>query len=70
VSDLLDLTLELHGRWADTRACWLDLERLAGLLDDEELNGRVACARLAMLDVRDRLEQLLDTTTESERTAA
>jgi hypothetical protein len=40
------------------RAAWLEVELLATEHADAELTGRVDCARLAILDVRDRLDQL------------
>jgi hypothetical protein len=52
------VTAELLERLHLARAAWLEVEHLAGALEDDELEGRVACARLAILDVRDRAEQL------------
>ena len=43
---------------AAARAALLQLEREAATLGDDELDGRVACARLALLDVGDRVAQL------------
>jgi hypothetical protein len=43
---------------ADARARWLDVERLAEEVNDPDLSGWVEQTMLAMLAVRDRLEQL------------
>jgi Mn-containing catalase len=42
----------------DARARWLDVERLAEEVNDPDLNSWVEQTMLAMLAVRDRLEQL------------
>jgi hypothetical protein len=54
----LDERLALRARTRRARAGWLRLEEEAVELGDEELDSRVAIARLAILDVADRLEQL------------
>jgi hypothetical protein len=43
---------------ADARTRWLDIERLADHHADPDLTGWVEQTTLAMLAVRDRLEQL------------
>lgn len=49
---------ELAERISVARALWLEIETLAVDHLDDELDSRIAIARLAILDVRDRVEQL------------
>jgi hypothetical protein len=67
----LDDGLHLHTRILAARTTWLQIERLAARIDDDELTGRVDIARLAILDAKDWLEQLLtDPDAEAEPEAA
>lgn len=50
--------LELRARLSRARTGWLRIEDTAAGFDDE-LDQRVAVARLAILDAADRLDQLL-----------
>lgn len=52
------MTAELELLVADERTRWLDVERLADHVADPDLSGWVEQTTLAMLAVRDRLEQL------------
>jgi hypothetical protein len=52
------LESHLESLTADARARWLDVERLAEEVNDPDLNSWVEQTMLAMLAVRDRLEQL------------
>lgn len=54
----MTLVDDLARRIARIRADYLDLERAADDGFDDELDGRVAIARLALLDVADRIDQL------------
>jgi hypothetical protein len=54
----VDERLELRARLVRARRGWLRIEDDAAGLD-EELDARVAIARLAILDVVDRVDQLL-----------
>ena len=49
---------ELAAMIAAARQAWLQIERAADELDDDELDQRIACARLAILDSADRAQQL------------
>jgi hypothetical protein len=55
----LDELLALRVRSRRARAGWLRIEEAAVELGDEELDLRIATVRLAMLDVTDRIEQLV-----------
>jgi hypothetical protein len=54
----LDERLALRARLVRVRAGWLRIEDDAAGID-EELDQRIAIARLAILDVVDRADQLL-----------
>jgi len=58
MSDLV-VALELAGHVGTLRLQWRAFEALAGALFDDELDLRVAATRLAMLDVADRLDELV-----------
>lgn len=54
----IDELLQVRAAFTRIRAHWLGVEDdVAGV--DDELDQRIAVARLAILDCRDRLEQLL-----------
>lgn len=55
----LDELLALRARIRRARAGWLRIENAIVELGDEELDSRIAIARLAILDVADRVDQLL-----------
>jgi hypothetical protein len=57
VSDLARI-LTLAARVGATRAAWRAIELEAEDLSDDELDLRVDAARLATLDVADRLDEL------------
>lgn len=54
----LEERLQLRARMTRARTGWLRIEDAAAN-HDQELDERIACARLAMLDAIDRLDQLL-----------
>lgn len=66
----LDELLELRARAARARRTWLRIEEAACGAGDEELDSRVAIARLALLDAIDRLDQLLEPEPELAEAAA
>jgi hypothetical protein len=49
---------ELVDRLVDARRAWLEVERLAAELGDDELYLDVAAVRLAILGAKDRADQL------------
>lgn len=51
--------LRLHARISEARTLWLEVERAADEIDDHEFYLSISSARMAILDAKDRLEQLL-----------
>lgn len=55
----LDELLELRARAVRARRGWFWIEQAAVDAGDQELDTRIAIARLALLDAIDRIDQLL-----------
>lgn len=55
----LDDGLLLHAKIVAVRNAWLEIQRLTAPIDDHELYLSISSARMSILDVKDRLEQLL-----------
>jgi hypothetical protein len=66
----LDEQLQIRAALARARHVWLGIEETAVELGDEELDSRVAIARLAILDAADRLDQLIRETGDVDEAAA
>ena len=61
MADVLGRALELSAHIGEARSSWRAIEGLADDMLDDELNLRVDATRLAMLDVADRLDELVTT---------